>query len=663
MKKLALLSISLFLLLNCFSQGVMKTRKWRKSEKDSLLKAQTFFQEEDYLLALPIFEKIEQNHPKELYLKYVMGICGLYRSDVHAKSLEYLQIVYEKNKKAAGIRYDLARAYHFNNKFDEALLIIEEFLKDKKITEKERKDAEQLVEYCNNAKILFASPVDAKIENIGDILNTVGSEYVPVVSSDESVIIYTYTGDQSVGGLQNGYNQLDSFGIYYEDVFISHKEGENWVTPSSIGSNINTNAHDAAIAISNDGQKLFVFKDDSYDGGDIYISNLDTTGWSIPERIKGDVNTAAWEGSASLSSDEKTLYFSSERPGGFGGRDLYKATLMPDGTWGNAKNLGEKINTVRDDDAPFIHPDGRTLIFSSQALNSMGSYDIFFSVYNPADSSWSTPKNLGYPINTPDDDRYFVLSTDGKRGYYASGKEGGYGLHDIYIVDMPDDFLNPHVINVIMVKGITTLDAKPVETVVTVDLIDNNQNYRTINSSPTEGNYLVNLVAGNNYKITYKLKGFPDQIKTIDAATVKGYSELIYNINFSTKVDSAKTDSTIVAVKTDTTQNLTPTPFDSGNFSKEGLEFKVQIAAYNLPKNYKYDHLKGLGSVEKLVLEDGITRFTIGGAFKTLNDAIAHKNKVQAAGQKDAFVTAIYQGKRVYLEDLEKIGLIPAVPK
>lgn len=659
MKKIILIAFSFLLLTNCFSQGTMKTRKWRKSEKDSLLKAQTLFQEENYLLALPIFEKIEQNHPKELYLKYVVGIAGLYRSDVHQKSLEYLTIVYEKNKKAAGIRYDLARANHFNYKFDEALLLLEEYLKDKKLTEKERKDAEQLIQYCNNGKILVAAPVDAKIENIGDILNTVGSEYVPVVSSDESVIIYTYTGDQSVGGLQNGYNQADSFGIYYEDVFISHKEGNNWVTPSSIGTNINTNAHDAAIAISNDGQKLFIFKDDSYDGGDIYISTVDSTNWSSPEKLKGEINTAAWEGSASLSADEKTLYFSSERPGGYGGRDLYKATLMSDGSWGNAKNLGDKVNTVKDDDAPFIHPDGKTLIYSSQALNSMGSYDIFLTEFNPNDSSWSTPKNLGYPINTPDDDRYFVLSTDGNRGYYASGKEGGFGLHDIYVVDMPDDFVKP---NVIMVKGITTLDEKPVEAIVQVDMSDNNQNYRTINSNPAVGNYLVNLVSAHTYKITYKLTGFPDQIKTVDTTAIKGYSEFIYNINFSTKVDTAKVDSTSLA-KVDTTKTTGVNIPDVGNFSKEGLEFKVQIAAYNMPKNYKYDHLKGLGNVEKLVLQDGITRFTIGGSFKTLNEAILHKNKVRDAGQKDAFVTAIYEGKRVYLEDLEKIGLIPAVPK
>jgi tetratricopeptide (TPR) repeat protein len=665
-KKILVSTLFLLLCFSLFSQGTMKTRKWRKTEQDSLAKAQAMFQDENYLLALPVFEKLQQNHPKELYLKYVLGICGLYRSDMHPHSLELLSAVYEKNKKAAGIQYDLARAYHYNYKFDEALALLTEVLKNKKITETERKDAEQLVEYCNNAKVLMAAPVDAKIDNIGDIVNTVGSEYVPVISSDESVMIYTYTGDQSVGGRQNGYNQPDSFGIYYEDVFITHKEGENWSTPGSIGSNINSNVHDAAIAISNDGQKLFIFKDDSYDGGDIYISTLDSNGWSAPEKIKGEVNTAAWEGSASLSADEKTLYFSSERPGGSGGRDLWKAIRMADGSWGDVKNLGPTVNTARDDDAPFIHPDGKKLIYSSQALNSMGSYDIFMTELN-ADSTWSTPKNLGYPINTPDDDRYFVLSTDGKRGYYASGKEGGFGLHDIYIVDMPDDFVKP---DVIMVKGNTTLDGKPVTTKISVDMTDNGKNYRAMNTQHPFENYLVNLVPGHNYKITYQLNGFPDEIRTVDAMALSGYTEKIFDINFSTKKDSLKADSLKTnplpaVVKNDSIKKTDGGDITSqiGNSTKEGLEFKVQIAAYNLPKNYKYDYLKGLGKVEKLLLDDGITRFTIGGSFRTLNEAIAHKEKVIAAGQKDAFVTAIYQGKRVYLEDLEKLGLIPPQPK
>ncbi len=607
-------------------------------------------------MALPIYEKLQASHIKETYLKYVVGICGLYRSDLHEKSLEFLLEVYTKNKKVSEIEYDLARAYHYNYKFDEAIELVDKYLSNKKLGESEKKKAEQLKSYCVNAKELVTSPVDAKIENIGDILNTTAMEYVPVISSDENVMIFTYRGDQSVGGLQNAYNQPDPMGIYYEDVFITHKENGNWVPASSIGENINTNVHDAAIAISNDGQKLFIYRDNSYDNGDIYLSKLIGSTWSVPEKLVGEVNTSSWEGSCALSADEKTLYFSSETFGGMGGKDLYRATLMPDGSWRNIKNLGPTINTPYDDDAPFIHPDGKTLIYSSKGMNSMGGYDIFKTELNLSDSTWSKPVNLGYPINTPDEDIYFVLSADGKKGYYASGKAGGYGLQDIYTVDMPDDFIQPILA---LVKGTITIDDKPTKSEIVVEVINKNTIYNTVYSNSESGNYLCNLAVGNNYKITYKLEGFDNQIKELDITDLKSFTEKIIDIKFSTKDTLVKVDSAAIAVNSNPIETIKPANTDIGNSTKEGLVFKVQIAAYNLPKNYSYRHLKGLGEVEKLLLDDGITRFTIGGGFKTLNEAKAHCKKVIAAGQSDAFVTAIYLNKRVYLEDLEKLGLIP----
>lgn len=659
-------AVSIFLLtisVSLFSQN-MKTRKWRQSELDSLQKAQLLFEESNFVMALPIYEKLQENHPKEMYLKYVLGICGLYRSDMHEKSLTLLSEVYAKNKKAQDIEYDLARANHFNYKFDEAISLIDKYLSNKKLPEKSRKDAEQLKNYCLNAKELVATPVDAKIENIGDIVNTTASEYVPVISSDEQTMIFTYRGDKSVGGLQNAYNQPDPMGIYYEDVFITYKENGNWVTPSSIGERINTNVHDAAIAVSNDGQKLFVYRDNGYDNGDIYLSKLDGDGWTTPEKLQGDVNTFYWEGSCALSADEKTLYFSSEAAGGFGGKDLYKATLMQDGTWRNVQNLGSGINTPFDDDAPFIHPDGKTLIYSSKGMNSMGGYDIFKTELNLNDSTWSKPENLGYPINTPDDDIYFVLSADGGRGYYASGKVGGFGLHDIYVVDMPDDFIKPILA---MLTGTVTVDNKPVKAEIKIEMINKNSIYNTLTSNPVSGYYLSNLYAGNNYKIIYSVAGFENQVQELNLTDLRKYMEKKIDINFSTK-DTVKAVNNAVVSEVNSSQppisvqpEITPIkePIDIGNSTKEGLVFKVQIAAYNLPKNYKYNHLSGLGNVEKLLLDDGITRFTIGGNFKTLNEAKAHCRKVVAAGQTDAFVTAIYQNKRVYLEDLEKLGLIP----
>ncbi|HEX8516060.1 MAG TPA: hypothetical protein VF868_07655 [Bacteroidia bacterium] len=659
MKTFLLLILAMLFSGPLFQQGTMKTRKWRKTELDSLAKAQALFEEEDFVMALPLYEKMLVNHPKESYLKYVVGICGLYRSDAHQRSLELLLQVYEKNKTAADIEYDIARAYHYNYKFDDALKMLEKYLTGKNVAESKKKSTAQLMDYCKNAKVLVASPVDAQIENAGEILNTVNSEYVPVISSDEQVMIFTYRGDESTGGKQNGSNLPDELGIYYEDVFITHKEAGKWVPPTGIGSNINTNVHDAAIAISNDGQKLFIFRDNGYDNGDIYLSALNGNTWSEPEKLRGEVNTSAWEGSASLSADEKTLYFSSETPGGYGGKDLYSATLQIDGTWGKIKNMGPAVNTVYDDDAPFIHADGVTLLYSSKGHNSMGGYDIFKITMNPKDSSWSSPENMGYPINTPDDDIYFVLAANGTSGYYASGKSGGYGLQDIYQVDVSKVLKASPVL---MLTGITTQDDKPVDAKITIEIRDKGSVYKEFSSNSVTGNYLVNIPAGANYKVTCSLKDYPSQSINIEGLNLSAYTEKKINFNFTVPKDTLpKADS--VTVKTDSLKAAKPTIGEvvekHGNSSKEGLEFKVQIAAYNLPKNYRYDFLKGMGKVEKLLLEDGITRFTIGGAFKTLNEAIAHKNKVRAAGQQDAFVTAIYNGKRVYLEELEKLGLIP----
>jgi hypothetical protein len=658
MKRNLLFLVILVMTHSAVSQGNMKTRKWRKTELDSLTKAQTLFEDQNYLMALPLFEAIQVNHPKETYLKYVVGICGLYRSDMHENALVLLLQVYAKNKKVSEIEYDIARAYHYNYKFDDAILMLDKYLKKKKLTEEEKKSANHLKEYCNNGKILVAAPVEATIENVGDVVNTYNSEYAPVISSDEQVMIYTYRGDLSTGGKQNVYNQPDELGIYYEDVFITHKENNKWVPPTSIGENINTNVHDAAIAISNDGQKFFIFRDNGTDGGDIYVSKLMGASWSNPEKLRGDVNTSFWEGSVSLSADEKTIYFSSEVPGGYGGKDLYQASLMPDSTWGNVKNLGPTINTAYDDDAPFIHPDGVTLFYSSKGLNSMGGYDIFKTVLSK-DLVWSTPVNMGYPVNTPDEDIYFVMAANGTRGYYASGKSGGFGLQDIYTVDVTKMMPAPPVF---MLSGIITVDDKPVEGQIKVEVLDKNSVYKEFTSNSLTGNYLVNLPPGANYKVTYSHSGFPSQTVNIEALAITTFTEKKVNINFTIPKDTIpKTDSLLA--KTDSTHKTITTEEKIGNSTKEGLEFKVQIAAYNLPKNYKYDYLKGLGNVEKLVLEDGITRFTIGGSFKTLNEALEHKNKVRAAGQKDAFVTAIYNGKRVYLEDLEKLGLIPPQPK
>ena len=779
MKKVLLILLTVFYVANSFSQNTMVTRKWRNKENDSLVKAQTIFEARNYPVALGYFEKILENHPNELYLRYVVGICGLYRSDMHERSLEYLSETYVKNRKTNDIEYDLARAQHYNYRFDDALTNLDDYLKKKSLTEVQKKEAHLIQDFCNNGKELIARPVNAKIENIGNVVNTINSEYVPSISSDETTMIFTYKGEESTGGKQNELNQPDIYGEYNEDVFITHKENGKWTKPVSMGPLINTNLNDAAISISNDGQKLFVYKDDASDGGDIYMSTLSGDNWSAPEKLRGDVNTYYWEGSASLSSDGKTLFFSSERPGGIGGRDIYKATLQDDGTWKNVENLGIEVNTNFDDDAPFIHPDGKTLIYSTQGLKSMGYNDIFVTRYNPKDSTWSKPENIGYPINTTDDDGFFVLSASGDRGFYSSGKKGGYGLQDIYSVDMPSTFLRPIVETV---KGKITINGKPGEATVQVDIINTNKNFGNFNSNSSSGNYLVNIPPGNNYKITYKAEGFPPQVQMVDATSLTAYLEKIIDVQFPIKSDAVATTDGAAGIGTKapepgnttdgtnsggtttggtnaggtttivtntggtttggtntggtatggtttggtstggtntggtttggtttagtttggtttggTTTDGTATGGTStavspekaaadakkaeadakaaevrrekvnatevkvaskvGNESKPGLSFKIQVAALSSPKSFDYSKLKGLGKSEKIKLEDGLTRITVG-KFNTLNEALEFKKKVRDAGISDAFITAIYKGKRVYLTELVTMGLL-----
>ncbi|MDP2387981.1 MAG: hypothetical protein Q8M29_16525 [Bacteroidota bacterium] len=650
----------------------MKTNKWRPTERDSMQRAQLLFEEENYSMAIPIFEQILKNHPDELYLKYMNGLCGLYRSDKHGLALKYLVEVFEKNKKTAEIEFDLAKACHLNYKFDESIAFLEDYKKRvTKLEPKRLKEIQLIIDYCNNGKKLILNPLPANITNIGSPINTEASEYVPVISSDESVMIYTYRGSKSIGGLQNAYNQADPYGIYYEDVFISYKDStDQFEAPKSIGPIINGISNDAAVALSAEGHKLFIFKDDGTNGGDLYLSILTGKEWSVPERLHGDVNSSAWEGSCSLTSDGKTLYFTSERKGGYGGKDIYTSRIQEDGSWGTAINMGDKINTPYDDDAPFIHPDGRILVYSSKGRNSMGGYDIFRAVYNPNDSTWTDAENMGYPINSPDDDIYYVLTADGKTGYYSSGKVDGRGLQDIYKISPGLIGLTPFLA---LLKGTITLDGVPVEGKIHIDYEGRTGHYADVISNSSSGKYLVNLPGGDNYKITFRYEGQQDQVKTLDLIAITGYTEKVIDINFSTvKNDTLKDVATISnpinTIKPDSSNinkihepDLTKNK-KTGDEETEGLIFKVQIAAFRMPANYNYNKIKHLGQVEQLDLE-GIVRFTIGGEFKTLNSANEHCKKVRYAGQSDAFVTAIYNGKRVYLEQLEKDGIIPVLPK
>ena len=395
-----------------------------QSYKKLVKKGNKFYQKEQFEEAASAYEKAYNSRPGDVKLSYKIGLSYL-KSSSKDKALEYFISSYKiKPDISDEINYLLGQAYQFNHQFD---LAIEQYEIYGQKRGKENLVAQKISE-CELGEELVNNPVDIRLENMGNIINTEYDDYAPMISADAKTLVFTSRRKGSTG------DKKDKDKSYFEDIYKSTHQTDQWERPIGIGSPINTEFHDAAAALSPDGAEIFVYKDDN--GGDIYVSKYDGEVWSEIEKLPESINSPYWEPSISVTADKKTYYFSSNRPGGLGGLDLYMCTQNDDGSWGIAKNLGPNINTVFDEDAPFIHPDGKALYFSSMGHIGMGEYDIFKSEL--IDNEWQTPRNMGFPINTAKDDSYFVISQDYKLGFYSSSKEGGVGKSDIYAIYMEE---------------------------------------------------------------------------------------------------------------------------------------------------------------------------------------------------------------------------------
>jgi outer membrane protein OmpA-like peptidoglycan-associated protein len=285
--------------------------------------------------------------------------------------------------------------------------------------------------------------------------------------------------------------------LYYEDVFYSTRSGDKWLPAQNIGPPINNKYHSSNLAISADGTQLYLYK--SENGGDIFLSEKNPDGtWTDPEPLNENINSPFSEKSISISPDGNTLYFSSDRPITPNKKDLdiYYSKKNNKGEWGAALNISE-INTKYDEDGVFIDYDGRTLYFSSKGHKGMGGFDIYKSEYDEENEEWSAPVNLGYPMNSPDNDIYFVSTRDGKRGYYASSKADGYGFMDIYHIKLANLDLPPKSVEA---KGITPTDESLVEIDVAKEAIPVELLLKTVdkeNQNAIETNVSITEAATN----------------------------------------------------------------------------------------------------------------------------------------------------------------------
>ena len=339
------------------------------------------------------------------------------------------------------ILYSVARAYQYDLKFNEAINFYNSYLQklnskkeyrgeDKVPVSQVRRriyECENGLEFVNNAR-------NFKITNIGSAVNSSSKDYAPVINADETVLIFT-----SRRAEDNLNENVFDDNFYYEDIFISKKVDGQWSAAKNIGETVNTLYFDSNLALSADGKQLYLYKDGDNGDGNIYLSELqDDDTWSEPEPLSSNINSSYTENSVSISPDGTKLYFTSDRPGSYGGYDIYWCEKDRRGEWGKVTNMGQVINTPYNEEGVFIGHDGKTLYFSSRGHKGMGGYDIFKSTYDEEKQEWGEPVNLGYPINTPDDDVYFVTTKDETSGYYATVRNDGVGYLDLYKVEVPD---------------------------------------------------------------------------------------------------------------------------------------------------------------------------------------------------------------------------------
>ncbi|MDX1903498.1 MAG: OmpA family protein [Thermonemataceae bacterium] len=497
------------------------------AQKRLLKEADMHYEYEEYNLAIPLYESFLENEANAsptqiLEVRYKLGISHLMTSQ-RGKALPYLAEVYAQNPKLhKNLSFYLAQSYQLQHQWDKAITYY-------KIAQTESEFANEipkLLQECEFGKQYTKNPLRASIENLGDGINSTHAEYVPVLTEDEKILMFTSRRPSTTGGGK------DTDQEFFEDIYIAEKTPEGWSQPQNMPRPINSNSHDACIALSPDGKTLFVYKTGSGKNkmGDIYFSEKTPTGWTDPKSIGDKINTKYREPSVSITHDAKTLYFSSDRPGGFGGLDIYKSTKNEKGEWTEPINLGANINTQYDEDSPFIHNED-VLYFSSQGHSSMGGYDIFVS--NLVNGDWEKPHNLGYPINTADDDIYFVVSADNKRGYYASAKAGGLGDKDLYMVRLPElEYVKTNKPNtniivqtpninienkpnqekkfISLLKG-TITDAKTKELlsadIVLTDLADNVVE-EELNSQEPLGKYQTLIRADKRYLISVEKQGY-----------------------------------------------------------------------------------------------------------------------------------------------------------
>jgi hypothetical protein len=502
MKRLVLLTWLLATIINSdmFSQSKDELR-------NNFYDAESWILFEAYQDALPLYQQLVRSYPDNANFKYRIGQCYINIPGSKTRAISYLESAvkninpkYREGKfNETGAPYDalyyLANAYRINNQIDKALKTYEEFRKNLNPEVYDTTIVNLQIQSCRNAKELMSMPLYIKLKNLGGVINGSNNEFNPVISDKEDLLVFSRSQ------------------AFYDALLYSTKVNGVWTEPKNMNELLKVDRDLFPTSISKDGKDLYLYSSADYDGI-IYRSTLENGVWSPVVKLNENINTKYWESHATISHDNKKLYFTSNRKGTYGGLDIYVSNRDSTGDWGPAVNLGPVINTPYNEESPFLSEDDKTLFFSSRGHFNMGGYDIFYSTMLP-NGEWSVPLNVGYPLNTTDDDVFFKPLNQGYEGYISKELSGGFGKQDIYRIEI---FSNDHPRKFFvrgMVKVADLISNMNDSVKISAMNIKNPNQTIIVYSNPKTGEYEFQLPQGD-FEITYESDGGEKVTRKID---------------------------------------------------------------------------------------------------------------------------------------------------
>ena len=513
MKKVSYLLLAIFI----FCTSVANAQLSKKEEKlfnDALEYASA----SNNRKAISILRHLYEKHDDDIDVTYNLGLCYMNSSGNPDSALYFLQktVSLDAGSEWTNDRSELylaiARTQQLRLQFDEARKIYD-MVEEKDVEKIWAEDISYNREVCDNAKTFMAQPVKLTVKNL-ETVNSEYNDYRPVISIDGQTLIFTSRRKTSRGEK----SEFDD-GQFEESVYSSKNNGNGWSKPELIEGLFDSKGQATVTCLTNEGRDLYIVRD-----GNIYLSQLDsaTQKWQKAQKLPSPINQSnSQEIFASVTEDGNEMFFVSNRKDGYGGYDIYHSYKLPNGLWGIPLNVGSTINTPYDEDAPIKHPTNNILYFSSQGHNTMGGYDIFYSIENN-DSIFEAVRNIGFPINTPDDDIYFVPTAQKNMAYYASIKWSGTVTkgYDIYEVEYDE----PEIDKLAIISG--QIKAPDITAIRVTTMRDGEIIGRYIPNAET-GRFIIIVEAGDSYTIVASnLDTDESKSKHITTLKTDSYSKL-----------------------------------------------------------------------------------------------------------------------------------------